>query len=141
MDYGDGLGACRPAPSSNSSWFVYVGSAAVRATKTWDLGGSAPDPYVCFQVPGYPAECSAKIDDTYTPDWGVYSQYAYPFDALASVTFTLYDDDVGVDDVIDTYVLDMRSLVAGPYWVVMGDHSANATSFSDSMTVAVVPAP
>lgn len=99
---GGGTG-CAVNPSSN--WIVTAVSGTVGASPpgggSWDVGGSAPDPYLCLTINGMQM-CTEYIDDTFTPRWTMRVRFPATTASalLAGVPSTYGDDDVGPDHVI-----------------------------------------
>ncbi|MBL8918999.1 MAG: hypothetical protein JNJ54_09090 [Myxococcaceae bacterium] len=67
---------------------------------TWDLGGGAPDPYVCLYLDGNmsPLACNGPpgVQDTFTANWNWSRNITV--NSATSVSFTAWDEDTATHD-------------------------------------------
>jgi hypothetical protein len=94
-------------PADGATYFVKFKSGTAPATApgggdwdTWDL--SPPDPYVYVYLNGTLFCWTDPAADTFAPAWNATCTSAKAMNAGDVLTFTMFDDDVGTDDKIDT---------------------------------------
>lgn len=138
---GSGSG-CVVDPSSN--WVVTATDGAVSRTTasggSWDIDGSAPDPYLCLTINAV-QRCTSYALNTFTPVWtdGLFPA-TRASNLMAGIPSAYSDDDVGPDDAI---------CAAGPITFTSDNFAAAASGTPitfrcgaiGSFTVTLTPAP
>ncbi len=97
-------GVCNPA--IDALWQVFLQSAQTSETDpdgaNWDSAGGAPDPYVEAVAAGR-TETTDAIDNTTAPVWNqVVLVGLTTEEVLEGITFTLWDEDLAIDENMGT---------------------------------------
>ncbi len=144
IELNDGSGACVPAPAPTSRWHVVFYDAEMKALDpasgtAWDVGGGAPDVFVCGSFGASPAICTSTVSDSLTPQWNQMSTGTYSYSDFRSAQFSLWDEDLASDDLIDSFLESIQPPWAGQPWVFTFDHSGDPAAGSNSLTIVVYP--